>query len=169
MMSGLGHAIYRERKRLAFVTILAFIAGFLFYARLDVRVFGLPAGVVTGLIYAGVIAPVALLVCLFLPSLRFMIEAVAVSRLSVACIVYSFPEVGAVILGSPILTAVIVVSFAVAISRTMHGRVIREVLPGLRERISQFRDAYRVPARVIAGPWQQRFVGWVDDAVPVRV
>ncbi len=169
MLFGIGHAIYRERRRLAFVTILAFIGGYLFYARLDIQVFGLPAAVVTGLIYAAVIAPVALLVCLFLPSLRFMIEAVAVSRLCVACIVYSFPEVGAVILASPILTAVIVVGFAVAISRAMHGRVVRQALPGLRIRIAQFREAYRVPARVIAGPWQQRFVGWVDDAVPVRI
>ena len=169
MLSGFGHAIYRERKRLAFVTLLAFFAGYLFYARLDAQVYGLPAGVVTGLIYAGVIAPVALLVCLFLPSFRFMVEAVAVSRLSLACIVYSFPEVGAVILPSPILTAVIVVGFAVAISRTMHGRVVRQALPGLRERIAQFRVAYRVPAHVVAGPWQHRYVGWVDDAVPVRV
>jgi hypothetical protein len=87
----------------------------------------------------------------------------------VACVVYTYPEVGAAILASPILTAVIVVGFAVAINRMLHGRVLRQALPGLRERIAQFRVAYRVPARVIAGPWQQRFVGWVDDAVPVPV
>jgi hypothetical protein len=169
MMSGIGHAIYRERKRLVFVTLLAFAAGYLFYARLDVQLFGMPAAVITGLIYAGIIAPVALLVCLFLPTLRFMVEAIAVSRLCVACIVYTYPEVGATILASPILTAVIVVGFGVAISRMLHGRVLRQALPGLRERIAQIRAAYRVPARIIAGPWQQRFVGWVDDAIPVPV
>jgi len=167
MMFGIVHAIYRERKRLAFVTFLAFIAGYLFYARLDVQILGLPAGVITGLIYAGIITPVALLVCLFLPSFRFMLEAVAVSRLCVACIVFSFPEVGAAILASPLLTGVIVVGFGVGVSRMLHGRVLRQALPSLRVRIAQFRDAYRVPARVVAGPLQQRFVGWVDDAIPV--
>ena len=168
-MSGIVHAIYRERRRLAFVTVLAFISGYLFYARIDAQILNLPASMVTGLIYAGIIAPVALLVCLFLPSFRFMIEAVAVSRLCVACVVYSFPGVGAAILASPLLTAVIVVGFGVAISRMMHGRVLRQALPSLRVRIAQFRVAYRVPARIVAGPLQQRFVGWVDDAIPVPV
>ncbi len=168
-MSGIAHAIYRERKRLAFVTILAFISGYLFYARIDAQIFGLPASIVTGLIYACIIAPVALLVCLFLPSLRFMIEAVAVSRLCVACFVYTYPQIGEAILASPLLTAVIVVGFGVGISRMLHGRVLRQALPSLRVRIAQFRVAYRVPARIIAGPLQQRFVGWVDDAIPVPV
>ena len=167
MISGISHAIYRERKRLLFATVLAFIAGYLFYARLDIQILGMPVAVVTGLVYAGVVAPAALLVCLFFPSIRFMIEAIAVSRLSVAWIVYSYPEVGAVILGSPLLTAVIVVGFGVAISRMLHGRLVRQTMPGLRSRMAQFRVAYRVPARVVAGPWQQRFVGWVDDAVPI--
>ncbi|MGI9393551.1 MAG: hypothetical protein ACR2OY_02795 [Boseongicola sp.] len=167
MLSGIGHAIYRERKRLFFVTVLAFVAGYLFYARSEVQLFGLPAALITGLVYACVIAPVALLVCLFLPSFRFMIEAVAVSRLCVAWIVFCFPDVGATILSSPLLTATIVVGFGAAISRMLHGRVLRQALPSLRVRLAQFRIAYRVPARVVAGPLQQRFVGWVDDAVPI--
>ncbi|MGI9395027.1 MAG: hypothetical protein ACR2OY_10315 [Boseongicola sp.] len=167
MMFGIRHAIYRERKRLAFVTILAFVAGYLFYAKSNVLLFGLPAEMVAGLIYAGVIAPVALLVCIFLPSLRFMIEAVAVSRLCIAWIVFTVPDVGNTIVASPQLNAVIVVGFGAAISRMLHGRVLRQALPSLRVRLAQFQSAYRVPARVVAGPLQQRFVCWVDDAVPV--
>lgn len=164
MMSGLGHAIYRERRRLTFVTGMAFIAGVLFYARLDAIAFGMPAEIIIGLIYAAVVGPVALLVCVFLPSFRFMVDAVAVSRFLVACFVYAFPGPGSVILASPALTAVIVVGYGVLCSRVMHGRVIRQPMPALSARI---RQGERAPARIEATPAQHRMVGWLDDVKPI--
>ena len=95
---------WRERRRLAFVAVLAFFAGFFFYARLDLMLFGLPAGIVTGLVYAAVIVPVALMICVFMPSVRFLIEAVAITRLILAMLVYTYPILGEVLLQNPLMT-----------------------------------------------------------------
>ncbi|QMU57452.1 MAG: hypothetical protein GKR98_04090 [Boseongicola sp.] len=168
MIPGLWRAIYLERRRLAFVTILAFLAGFIFYARNDAVINGLPIALYTGLIYAAVIAPVTLLVCIFMPTFRFMIDAVAVSRFAVSIFVYLFPEAGAIILASPLLTAVIVVGYGVLFSKIMHGQAVRQKAPRLRDRVAMHANGIREPALINAAPVQHRFVRWVDDTPPVR-
>jgi len=166
MRKGLWPRIYRERRRLALVTLFAFAAGFLFYIRVDIHVWGLPVALVTGAIYAAVIGPVALAVCLFLPSLRFMIEAVAVARLGLAVFVLAEPGVGYRLLASPMLTAAVVVGGGWLISRALHGRIVRAPASRWRDRFLPRGLFRRDPARLAALPWQRRFVGWVDDTLP---
>lgn len=161
--------IWRERRRLAFVAVLAFLAGFYFYLRDDTVVLGLPAGVAVGLIYAAVIVPVSLFVCVFLPSIRFLIEAVAITRLLLAMLVFTYPVLGEVLLGNPVLTAMIVVSSGAILSRTfLHGRMQRPHVDGWWPRIKQFFT--RIPAHIESPtPLQHRFTAWVDATQPVRV
>ena len=160
---------WRERRRLAFVAVLAFFAGFFFYARLDLMLFGLPAGIVTGLVYAAVIVPVALMICVFMPSVRFLIEAVAITRLILAMLVYTYPILGEVLLQNPLMTAAIVVSSGAILSRSvLHGRMTKPPVEGWMARVRQFFT--RVPAHIEAPtPLQHRFTAWVDATPPVRL
>jgi|GEM_PF-1551778 len=167
MVNGLWSSIYRERRRLAFVSALAFLAGVLFYIRSDVYIHGVHASLVVGAIYAGVVGVAALLVCLLLPNFRFMVEAVAVSRLIFALFVLVQPEVGYKILAMPSLNAGLVVFGGVLISRLMHGRILRSKATGWRDRIVP-RDMFqRGPARVKATPLQFKFVSWMDGRPPI--
>lgn len=167
MGSGLGRKIYRERRRLLLVTTLAFLAGYIFYMRADAEIWGLPVPVVTGAIYAGVVAPTALFFCLVLPSIRFMIEAVAISRLAFSVFVFSLPDIGYRILASPFLTAAVVVLGGIAVSRLIHGRFRKTGARNWREKLSPARIFHRTPVRISARAWQHRFVGWIDDDQPL--
>ena len=161
--------IWMERRRLAFVAVFAFFAGFFFYARLDMTVMGLPASVAIGVTYAVVIVPVTLMICLLMPSMRFLIEAVAVTRLFVAMLAYTYPVLGEVLLSMPILTAAFVVSTGAIFSRTfLHGRMTRPHVEGWMPRLKQFFT--RIPAHIERPtPLQHRFTAWVDATQPVRV
>ena len=121
MAFGLGARIYCERRRLAFVTSLAFLAGVIFYLRADHQVMGVHVSLVTGAVYAGIIGPTALFFCVVLPSIRFMIEAIAISRLGLSVFVFSLPEWGYKLLSSPMLTAAVIVLGGIAVSRLLHG------------------------------------------------
>lgn len=167
MLAGLRQAIHLERRRLYFVTLLAFAAGVLFYARLDMILFGLPAPFIVGLIYAFIIGFAALVVCILAPSFRFMLEAIAISRLAIAGLAYSVPALGQTILASPVLNAVIVVGFGVAVSRLMHGRVLRSTRVGLRTRLRTYAVEGRGNVRVAGTVWQRNYVSWMDDTVAV--
>ena len=167
MAFGLWQRIYRERRRLAFVTTLAFLAGVIFYLRVDHQVMGVHVSLVTGAIYAGVIAPIALFCCLVLPSIRFFIEAVAISRLALSVFVFSAPDIGYKVLSSPMLTAALIVLGAAGISRVLHGKIHKAKIRGWREKLHLWRQFSRTPARIRATEWQQRYVGWIDDTVPV--
>ena len=168
MLSKLCHLVYLERRRLGFVTTLAFMSGVLLYSNVPVEVYGMPVSLLTGLIYAGVVGPAALLTILFLPALRFMIEAVAVSRLMMAIGVFHFPEFGMKIVASPMITALIVVTGGAIISRMIHGRMLREdvTTTSLRDKIIPRRLFQRTPPLLAATQWQTRYVGWVDGARP---
>lgn len=167
MARGLRRRIYLERRRLLFVTSLAFLAGVIFYVRADAEIFGLPVPLVTGAIYAGVVGPTALFFCLVLPSVRFMIEAVAVSRLAFSVFVFSVPEIGYRILSSPFLTAFVVVTGGVLISRLLHGRIRRLRAANWRERLRPSRIVSRRPVMWQGRAWQHRFVRWIDDDQPL--
>lgn len=167
MWAGLRQAVNLERRRLYFVTLMAFVAGILFYARLDMVLFGLPAPFVIGLFYAFIIGFAALVVCILAPSFRFMLEAIAISRLAIAGLAYSVPALGDTILASPILNAVIVVGFGVAVSRLIHGRIIRSAQVDLRARLLAYAKEGRGKVRVAGTNWQRNYVAWMDDAVAV--
>ena len=169
MFFGFGPLIYKERRRLLFVALMAFLAGFVFYLRADLYIYGVHVAIVTGLVYALVVGLCAILVCRFLPSMRFMIEAVAVSRLALSFFVLAVPHVGYRILADPFVTALLVVFGGFLVSRLLHGRIIREKARGWRDRIVPRNGFQRAPVLVEANAWQFRFVGWMDDAVPIRV
>ena len=167
MVRGLWSSIFRERRRLLFVCALAFLAGFLFYARTGVYIHGVHASLIVGTIYAAVVGFFALVVCIALPSLRFMVEAVAVSRLGLSVFVLVEPHIGYKILANPMLTAALVVFGGILISRVMHGRILKEKTAGWRDRIVP-RDAFRrQPVRVRANKWQYKIVSWLDGAAPL--
>lgn len=151
-----------------FVAAMAYLAGFLFYLPSGVMLGGLPLAAVTGAVYAGVVGVIALIVCAVFPALRFMIEAVAVSRLILAIGFLAVPQAGAVVLSSPLLTALSVVGLGMVISRTLlHGRILRERRPGWQGLLGPADLFRRTPPRLRAAPFQHRFTGWLDDAVPI--
>ena len=167
MLYRLWRRVYCERKRLLFVTSLAFLAGVIFYLRTDQLIWGVPVPLVTGAIYAGVVGPAALFFCLVMPSIRFMIEAIAVSRLLFSLFVFSVPDICYTILASPFATAAVVVGGGAVISRLLHGRIRKLRLAGWRDRLNLSRIVTRTPARLTARAWQHRFVGWIDDTPTV--
>ncbi|MDA9865505.1 hypothetical protein N9C96_02390 [bacterium] len=169
MIAALWPLIYRERRRLVFVATMAFLAGFLFYLQANIYIHGVHIAFITGAVYATVVGFSALLVCIFLPSMRFMIEAVAVSRLFLSFVVLAAPEVGFKILASPMLTAVLVVGGGAIISRLLHGRIHRDRLPGWRGRLLPQGMFRRHPAQIQGSPFQHRFVTWLDDTPPIPV
>ena len=168
MTAALWPMIHRERRRLAFVSFMAFLAGFLFYLRADFYINGVHIAVVTGAVYALVVGMSALVVCLLLPSMRFMIEAVAVSRLCLSFFVLAAPNIGYKVLASPMLTAFLVVLGGALISRLLHGRILRVRTPGWRGRLLPSGALFRrVPVQLRGTRWQHRFVTWLDDAAPI--
>ena len=114
--------IYSERRRLLLVTALAFVAGYIFYMPIDVNVFGMPVPVFTGTLYAVFVGVAALMTCLFLPALRFTIEAIALSRLVFALTVVQFPEIGFKLMASPFANATIVVGGAFVLNRLFYSQ-----------------------------------------------
>lgn len=157
-------SLYRERRRLALVTTLAFVAGVLFYWPSKVYLAGLHISVITGTVYAGVVGVAALLICIIFPRLRFMMEAVAISRLILAFAILAMPELGPAVLTNPLLMALIVVSGGACISRLLHGRILRHPLPRF-----SFGPTTRKSVVAVGTDWQRSFVSWVDGAAPVPV
>lgn len=168
MATGAKPIIYQERKRLLFVAVMAFLAGFLFYIRSDLYIGGVHVSLLTGTVYAVIIGVCALIVCIALPSMRFMIEAIAVSRLVLSLFVVVAPSVGYQILANPFITALITVGGGVAISRLIHGRLHREKRKGIRGHLFPSDMFKRLPVRVEGTPRQQRFVYWLEDIEPAQ-
>ena len=154
MSTALRALLYRERRRLGLVAGLAYLAGFLFYLSVPVYLGAVHIAFVTGAIYAGVVGAISVLVCALLPSMRHMIEAVAIARLLLACLAAAAPHLGYLLLGNPLLMALLVVSGGAAVSRLIHGR---------RERHGHgMRAGHRRAAGYRGTQRQQRFVAWVD-------
>lgn len=122
MQSRLAVSLVRNRRRLVLVSFLAFVAGYVIALPADHGGSVLPLPVLAGLAYVAVISPTSLLVCVLLPSLRFMVEAMAFARLTVALFVASAPGAGMVLLSAPVVMASLTIAVAFLISRFMHGR-----------------------------------------------
>lgn len=159
--------IHQERRRLLFVVILSYVAGLLAYIHIPLFISGWPIAIFFASLQATLVGVFALCVCILTPSMRFMIEAFAVSRLAVAGFVFTFPEVGSPVLANPGLAASLVVLGGYGASRLIHGRFQKPRLSSVRSKLlSVFK---RTPAQLQALPWQQRFVHWVDDTKPIVV
>ncbi|MCV6595194.1 MAG: hypothetical protein OIF48_19775 [Silicimonas sp.] len=138
------------------------------YLPSDLQVGSWPLAWVTGAIYAGVVGLVAVIVCLLLPSMRFMLEAVAISRLLLSLAVLAAPGLGPMVLSNPALTAGIIVLGGIAVRRLLHGRVLPAPDLGPWPRLLPEGGLRRVPLRVEARPWQARYTGWIDGSSPAR-
>lgn len=163
MSSALKANLHRDRRRLGFVIVLAFIAGVLFFCRSQTYVGPVHISLVTGLIYAVIVGIAAILVCLLMPRLRFMMEAMAMSRLTLALTVMMVPELGKLVLTQPFLMALILVAGGACLSRLLHGRIDR----GPRK-LFAFGPHHRQAVQALGTPFQRGFVAWVDGAVPIR-
>lgn len=151
--------LQRERRRLAFVTTLAFLAGVLFFWPSNAYLGPVHISIVTGAVYAAVVGCAAALVCVALPRLRFMIEAVAISRLILALAVLSMPDAAQLLLHNPILMALVVVTGGACVSRVLHGTLDR----GDVQRFA-FGPSSRQSVIAQGRGWQRRFVSWVEGA-----
>ena len=154
-------ALYRERRRIGLVTLLAFVAGVLFFLPSGLYVGPVHISLVTGAVYAAVVGIAAILICIFLPRMRFMIEAVAISRLAIAVSVALVPNIGPALHGSPLFMAFIVVLGGVLVSRLIHGPIDR----GPKQRFAVGPRTYRAVA-ANGTRWQRGFVAWVEGSVP---
>ncbi len=167
MLRWLFNAVHQERRRLLFVVILAYLSGLLAYWQIEVVVAGLPAAVFIASAQAVVVFIAALFICLAFPAMRFMLEAIAVARFALASAIFIAPGLSDVLLVDPLVTTFCVVGGGFAFSRLLHGRIVRRRSNWLRD---QFMPSFqRMPAKLIAMPWQRRFVHWIDDARPVAI
>ncbi|MCV2869862.1 hypothetical protein OEW28_14595 [Defluviimonas sp. WL0002] len=125
MISSFEHTlrrIYRERRRLGVVSLLVFAAGYLLYARYGgIRVWGLPAPLFAALLYTFAIGATTLAMALFLPRLRFTIEAMAVARLMFAGVAAMTAPGVLPDARSPALQATLVIALAVILVRLFFG------------------------------------------------
>lgn len=107
-----------ERRRLLLVTLLAFAAGVLLYARLPAEsALGLPVPLLTGLIYAAIVGPAAVATMLIMPTLRFLMEGAAISRFVVSLAAFGLPDMAYVLVTTPLLMATVTVSGGMVVSR----------------------------------------------------
>lgn len=112
---GFWYPYHSSARRVVIATGAAFLSGALFYANIDLKIDGVPLWFLTGLIYAAIVGPAASGIFLFLPSLSGMIEAVAVSRLGLACCSFAIPELGALLLAMPLLSGTTVLAGAITL------------------------------------------------------
>ena len=164
MSTGLGALLYRERRRLTLVAGLAYLAGLLLYLPSQVYIGSVHISLVTGAVYAGVVGVAAIVICAILPSMRFMMEAVAISRLLLALLILGEPQLRALLLGNPLIMALVLVTGGVLISRLIHGRIERQP----RGRF-QLRTRWQSAVIRQGTAWQRSFVDWVEGTAPVRV
>ncbi|MCV2880769.1 hypothetical protein [Actibacterium sp. XHP0104] len=115
--------LVEERRRLAFVTPLAFLAGVILYADYPGLAFGLPVPVFAGLLYAAGVGGACLVMGLFAPSLVTLSEGAAVTRIALALMVVQFPDIGHAVMAAPVLNATLVVAGALLLQRlpAWHG------------------------------------------------
>ncbi|MEX5730173.1 hypothetical protein Ga0609869_003526 [Rhodovulum iodosum] len=127
-------------------SLISFVAGFVIYARYQVTIFDLPAPVAAGLLYAVVVGAAALLTAIFLPRLRFMVEAMAFGRLIYAGLSHEFPEFGTLMASSPFYSATAVVAGGILCGRVLYG--------------TNEKHALRSHASMA---WAETFTRWIDD------
>lgn len=114
-MKNIRHHLICESRRLTFAGTLAFVSGCLLYAHIDAVVFGMPFSVFAGVIYFVFVILAAAVTTYLLPSLRMLIEGVALSRLCLALFVAVSPAGQQAVLLSPLVNATTVVMGAIGL------------------------------------------------------
>lgn len=167
MIISLRALLYRERRRLVLVASLAYLAGVLLYLPSPAYIGAVHISFVTGAVYAAVVGGAAILICALLPSMRFMMEAVAISRLLLALVILGEPALRAFFLGNPLIMAFVLVVGGVCISRGIHGRIEKP-----SKRLFQMRTPWQQAIVRQGTDWQRKFVGWVEggttSTMPLR-
>lgn len=164
MSTGLRALLYRERRRLTLVALLAYVAGFLLFLPSQAYIGNVHISLVTGAVYAGVVGMAAIVICAILPSMRFMMEAVAISRLLLALLILGEPQLRALLLGNPLIMALVLVTGGILVSRLIHGQIERQP-----RRLFQLRTPWQSAVIRHGTDWQKSFVGWVEGHAPIRV
>lgn len=118
-------------RRVAWVTLLAFLAGTVFYLRTDVLIHGVPVPILTGLAYAAVVGPTTLAICIFWPAVSTLVECIAVSRLVVSGFVFAFPDAGNRLLANPAILACLVILGALILRRIARDNPHLTFVPAL--------------------------------------
>ena len=163
MSFALTEHLHRDRRRLGFVIALAYLAGVLFFWRSQLYVGQVHISLVTGLVYAVIVGIAAIIICLAMPRLRFMMEAMAMSRLTLAATVTLVPDFGRIVLTQPFLMALILVIGGACLSRVIHGKIDKGP-----KKLFAFGPRHRQAVIALGSPLQRGFVAWVEGAVPVR-
>ncbi len=166
MMSSLRALLYRERRRLVLVAGLAYLAGALLYLPSQAYIGAVHISLVTGAIYTTVVGLAALLICALMPAMRFMIEAVAISRLLLALVILAEPSLHAFFLGNPLIMAIVLVLGGIGISRGIHGRMEKPA-----KKPFQMRTPWQHAIVKQGTDWQRGFVHWVEGgaSAPIAV
>lgn len=119
---------HREKRRVAALSFIAFLAGCLFYLRLDAHVAGLPVSILAGLFYAAIVAPVAFMMFIVMPSQTVLMEAMAVSRLGIAVAVVSLPESSTVLISNPALLACAVAGGGLIVHAMIRSGALKRIV-----------------------------------------
>ncbi len=126
---------YGERRRIAFASVMAFVAGVTLYSHLSISIFGVPFPIFAGTLYLVVVGLAAALTTFLFPKIRRLVDGIAVARVTLAFLTVATQNY--VLVEEPLASALIVVSSAVFIlaagkyiaGAAKNGRVPRVVLP----------------------------------------
>lgn len=148
-MNGIFRHIHLERRRLFIAGYMAYCAGFVLHAHLNMLVFGVPFPVFTGFVYLSAVVLAGAVTTYFLPKIRWLIDCIAVSRLGFAFCIVAIQ--GQELAASPILSASIVVGGAICLHR----------IGGQFNKIGQSSNAHGI----VVGLVEQVRVGldWLDN------
>ncbi|CUK09243.1 hypothetical protein RUE5091_03154 [Ruegeria denitrificans] len=105
--------LYLERRRLAVVGGMSFVAGATLYSHFTGTQMGIPAPIIIGFFYMVAVVVAAVVTTLLLPGLRRFTDAVAVTRLSFAVWVAATQSYE--LATSPLVSATIVVGGAIVL------------------------------------------------------
>lgn len=111
MRSFIAHC-HMQSRRLCFCGVLAFLSGMLLYGHLGGALYGVPVPVAVGILYCVSVMIAALLTTFFLPNVRRLVDAVAVTRLSLALIAAAMPGLGRALSEAPEISGTIVIGSA---------------------------------------------------------
>ncbi|WP_170576021.1 hypothetical protein [Ruegeria atlantica] len=149
-MQSIFRHVYLERRRLALIGALSFVAGVILYSHMGTTPGGVPVPIIIGLIYMVAVVGAAALTTYFLPRLRRITDAVAVTRLGFALWVASTHSYE--LASSPLVSATVVVGSAI---------LLLEISP----RLPAFARMFSIPEERLDFTQNARdFLNWLDNA-----
>lgn len=143
-----------QLRRLGFAGACAMLAALVLYRHLDGYVGILPTPLAVAFFYSGVVILAGFVTTYYLPRIRRLIEAVAVSRLSLAAGALAVPELGPQLSVAPLTNATLVVG----------GAIVMLALAPAVHALCQAPHAPR-PLRAVSDA-AHRGVCWIDEAQP---